>query len=463
MLTRDIDLIDAVLDLVDNCMDGVLRTLNSQKKSIEGESPYDGFAVRLALSPKKFSISDNCGGIPRDVAEEYAFRLGRPNPTLDKDIPTVGMYGIGMKRALFKIGRSSSVVSRNKGECFEVKIDPNWLDSDDEWLLPLNDLQGAAIPINLRKNDGTVITVENLFPSISKSFSPQHSDILERLRHTVATHYSYIIYKGLKIFVNDVEVSPRPIMLFATDTWGDNEIAPYIYRTDSDGVSVGLSVGLYAEPPDDEDIEAELEGRAEAKPMSGRREYAGWTIICNDRVVVYNDKSILTGWGEAGVPSFHSQFRSISGVVHFKTNTPLKLPVNTTKRGLDAQSELYLGVKECMREGLKIFTSFTNDWKSPSAERKKYFSAAKAVDAIELAASAKPKNMKQVRKGLQGVKFVPVLPRPSTKVIIKQIRFAKKIEEIEAVAEFLFKDSETSPSEVGERCFDLQLNRALRK
>ena len=28
---------------------------------------------------------------------------------------------------------------------------------------------------------------------------------------------------------------------------------------------------------------------------------AGWTVICNDRAVLYCDRSELTGWGEAGI------------------------------------------------------------------------------------------------------------------------------------------------------------------
>ncbi len=38
------------------------------------------------------------------------------------------------------------------------------------------------------------------------------------------------------------------------------------------------------------------------------RDDAGWTIVCNDRVVVHRDKSRLTGWGDGGVPSYHNQF-----------------------------------------------------------------------------------------------------------------------------------------------------------
>ena len=43
MLTRDIALADAILDLLDNCVDGILR----QKKDRSSEKPYEGFRACL--------------------------------------------------------------------------------------------------------------------------------------------------------------------------------------------------------------------------------------------------------------------------------------------------------------------------------------------------------------------------------------------------------------------------------
>jgi hypothetical protein len=67
MLTRDIALTDALLDLVDNCVDGATRQL---KGRLRGAKPYDGYEARLTLSAASFDISDNCGGIPRDAIAE---------------------------------------------------------------------------------------------------------------------------------------------------------------------------------------------------------------------------------------------------------------------------------------------------------------------------------------------------------------------------------------------------------
>ena len=70
MLTRDIPLIRAILDLVDNSVDGATRT--------QSGDDYSNFWIRIKCSKDRFSISDNCGGISVTLARDYAFRFGRP-------------------------------------------------------------------------------------------------------------------------------------------------------------------------------------------------------------------------------------------------------------------------------------------------------------------------------------------------------------------------------------------------
>src|SRR5438270_9530870 len=85
MLTRDIELRDAILDLLDNCVDGIVRTKGGK---IAGDRPYDGFAAKITANPQEFIIEDNCGGIPQKVAEEVAFRLGRPKEAPPENLET---------------------------------------------------------------------------------------------------------------------------------------------------------------------------------------------------------------------------------------------------------------------------------------------------------------------------------------------------------------------------------------
>ncbi|WP_082650675.1 ATP-binding protein [Mastigocoleus testarum] len=114
MLTRDIELQDAILDLLDNCVDGIQRTIRDTQQFEDSEEPYRKFWAKINFSSDNFTIADNCGGIPIDTAKKYAFRMGRPDNNFDNDVYTIGTYGIGMKRSIFKMGRSSEVVSQTE-------------------------------------------------------------------------------------------------------------------------------------------------------------------------------------------------------------------------------------------------------------------------------------------------------------------------------------------------------------
>lgn len=449
MLTRDIELQDAILDMLDNCVDGALRQ-NQVNPPANPSRPYDGRWARINFTKDEFTITDNCGGIPRDLAEAYAFRMGRPDKERDAEIPTVGMYGIGMKRAIFKIGKSSSISSQHNKSGFVVTIDSDWMDDDHNWDLPI-----AEQVLNFDV-DGTVISVGSLHDQICHLFSSDKADFEDSFRKSVTSHYSYIIEKGFKVFVNEQAVEPKTVgLMFDPETIRGEGIAPYLYQGRVNGVEVNLAIGLYRDMPSEEESEEEMQGR-------NTKENAGWTVICNDRVVVYCDKTRLTGWGEAGVPNYHSQFIAISGTVVFKSNDATKLPVTTTKRGIDGNSDTYLIIKDVMRDGLKHFTSFTNKWKSHTPERKKLQDKSSSIEALKVSTSIPEESWTIVRKDYGGRRFVPTLPSPKVENPERQIRFSKSLTDIEIVAEFLFDDKKRAPGEVGEACFDSVFKRATK-
>jgi len=62
MLTRDIELEDAILDLLDNCIDGIQRIIKDKDNYTSDEKPYEAFWAKLTFSNENFTIEDNCGG-----------------------------------------------------------------------------------------------------------------------------------------------------------------------------------------------------------------------------------------------------------------------------------------------------------------------------------------------------------------------------------------------------------------
>ena len=160
MLTRDISLADAILDLLDNCLDGARRLAK------DGAVDYAKHFVKIEIAEDHFLIVDNCGGIPREVAKDYAFKMGRePDDNRDSDAETIGMYGVGMKRAIFKMGRNAWVRTRHGDDTFEVPITLQWLEAKNWDPLPINESSEQL------DESGTTIYVGDLYEGVSRHFA----------------------------------------------------------------------------------------------------------------------------------------------------------------------------------------------------------------------------------------------------------------------------------------------------
>ncbi|MDY6992451.1 MAG: ATP-binding protein [Pseudomonadota bacterium] len=452
MLTRDIELDDAILDLLDNCIDGVVRQLHKLGKPRDGDMPYEGYWAKIHANQEEFSITDNCGGIPRDIAINSAFRLGRPDLELDRDIATVGMYGIGMKRALFKMGKNSFVVSKNEGDAYEVRISQEWLTDDDNWDLTLEEVES---PFDY---DGTKITVNHLRSNVMRKFDSINNTFLDGLSNRISQIFGVIIKKGFTIFLNGNEIIGANLnMLSPKDYSSSEQIQPYLYSSEIDNVKIELVVGFYRELySDSESDDIEVTPRA--------AENAGWTIICNDRVVLYKDKSHVTGWGVGNVPSYHPQFRAISGVVKFFSKDSAKLPLTSTKRGLDQGNDIYGHVLKYMTEGMKLFTDFTNRWKGREVETKDAFESLVLQDATDIPDLISSDHWRPVRGGHDSEKkILPILPKPVREEMSARIIFYRSKEDIKYLGEQLFDDPETKASDVGGECFDIVLKEEREK
>ena len=448
MLTRDISLADAILDLVDNCLDGALRIAGGAAVD------YSKHFVKITLAEEQFAIEDNCGGIPREVAKNYAFKMGRePDDDRDSENETIGMYGVGMKRAIFKMGRDALVRTRHVDDAFEVPISAGWLDNKDWEPLPLNDSDAkSALP-----EPGTQIWVGSLYAGVAKHFT--NGAFRNDLRTAVAEHFTMFLQRGLKIFVNEELVEPvRVEVLVSEQAEGP---APYVFQKSIDGVLVSITVGLNTgrgmASDDDETPDFERERSAAT---------AGWTVFCNDRAVIVGDKGRLTGWGD-GIPMYHYQFSVITGIVEFRSNLAEKLPVTTTKRALDTSSDVWLEALVKMKEGMRVWIDYTNQWKNhPRSDQTQYWEGAKPMALRQTVAlvstrekATKPGGIIEFNPKKNNAFPVPPTQKPSSRRVV----FSRGVEEIRLVSKALFDSYDVQPGVVGDKCFDLVLVETKKK
>ncbi len=448
MLTRDISLEDAILDLLDNCIDGALRAANG------GEVDYGKHEVNISLSEEEFSIQDNCGGIPREVAKNYAFKMGRePDDERDNDSETIGMYGVGMKRAIFKMGTRSTVTTHYDDDQYQVEFSPDWLLSKAWEPLPILTLDSVKeLP-----STGTVIVARELYPGVLRQF--RSASFINELIKIIGEHFTVFLQKGMTIRVNRVEVEPILIEVLTSET--PDSPSPFVFKKNIDGVLVTIVVGLNTGRRFDDD---EYEGNDFEQDRSAAT--AGWSIFCNDRAVIVGNKTRLTGWGD-GVPLYHGQFSVITGIVEFKSALADKLPITTTKRALDASSEIWLEARTKMREGLRVWINYTNDWKNnPRSDQSPYWESSRPSSLAQAVEIVEKRDVTNKQDG--SIEYNPsrkkVLPVPATKKpSSKRITFSKPAGEIKEVSRFLFDNDEETARKVGEQCFDVILDRAREK
>ena len=264
-----------------------------------------------------------------------------------------------------------------------------------------------------------------------------------------------IIQKGFTIVINGDTVAGNRVELLVQKDNNKTGLRPYIFTGKYGSVNVKLAIGFYAPMASEDDID-------EMNESERKSSEAGITVVCNDRVVLYNDKTNLTGWGTNGVPNYHTQFIGIKGIVIFESNIPSELPMTTTKRGIDHSSSVYITIKDKICEGLKMFTNYTNQWKGRNTQERCFSSVAQKTDYSELFSdnSFGIQLRSDARSG--GETYKPSLPRPENDKPYRIIRFSKSTQDIQTLVGFFYGDPEEdiSPSLIGEKCFDKVLSEA---
>ena len=423
MFTRDISLEDCILDLIDNSIDSLIRTTSIDISSnllnpstTNGDSADSLPLIAVSFSDREFKISDKCGGIPRKVALDEVFNFGHTSEALPGQL---GAYGIGLKRAIFKIGNLFEIESKTVDDGFETTIPVSeWAEKDEkmeDWTIPLTFTDGVKTP----HNAGTTIHIKKLRPEVRMRLS---SGSLEKILHDkIAQTYSLFLERHVRVTLNKTTVEPNRIPL-----GGSDKIEAAKEEFEEDGVRVTLMASLAARTARNEWL----------------YERAGWYVLCNGRVVVAADKTDLTGWGDAS-PIFHTgKHRGFVGVAYFQSKDPLSLPWTTTKRGLNRESPIYQKAKNRMSGVARpVFTFLNNMYPNePLAEGRER----------EIAEQVKPLDLRTV--AVKPSTVFKVVPEKRLKPKTVTISYKVKIEDVERIKKCLRQPS-LSGSKVGEHTF----------
>ena len=349
MITRDITLEDSILDLVDNSVDAAWKREGGLPANLDAETSLSSYSICININPEYFSIADDCGGMTLEDAANHAFGFGRTRShTADKY--GIGVYGIGMKRAAFKIGRQISIRSTyldstESRQSFAVPISADiWIENDaPPWDFDIEEAEHLA-------SNGVEVKVENLTAAARTSFD--NPAFLQNFRRNIARDYSLHLHRGLNISINGEPVIGLPIELRESEEYAPLRVK-YVDSTEDENVNVEVIGGMAAPPPEDMVADESLEGDKRF----------GWYVICNGRIVLAADKSATAGWGTGDWPQWHSQYSGFMGIVLFTAANAKYLPLTTTKRGVDVTSEVFLRARQRMRDVSKHWIAYTNNRK----------------------------------------------------------------------------------------------------
>jgi hypothetical protein len=374
-ITKDVSIEDCILDLLDNSIDGARKVSVQRDPAVVRIDDYSDFRAELTTEARQFVIKDNCGGISIGEAIDDAFHFGRRADAPAGAGFSIGLYGIGMKRAIFKLGQTIEIYSSTQTEAFYARINvPAWLSKPaDDWEF---DLEDAAVIAET----GTKIEVRDLNPTVTAAF--EAAAFRNGLARIIGRDYFQFLNKGFRIELNGLRV---PSYAFTIRESADFQPVHLTY-TDGD-VEVEIIAGMAGPPPDD------LEP-SEALPET---DYFGWFVLCNDRVVVPSDKTGKTVWGNEGFPVWHYQYNGFIGMVSFHARDAKLLPWTTTKRDIDQTSVVFRRAVGKMKETTRPWINYTSDRKADLERAKASEATAAAKPIFDTAVSARP----QFPQGIQ--------------------------------------------------------------
>lgn len=415
LITRDIPLVAAFLDLIDNSINAAvepasdrLLTAEDYDRILKDEALNPTTDIFLTVGSNKVEIRDTASGISAETGKKHVFKFGRASDE-SHERDRLSVYGIGLKRAIFKLGNKITIRSDHVDGGFDLELNvAKWAkDTSLPWTFDI----APREPSELR-NTGTTITITELYDDATRRLSD--GIFLGQLKEAISRTYAFYLSKFVTIRVNEDNVDGVNIEI------GDNHT--------SDGFTFGdVSCTITA-------------GIGTPQGGSFRDRSSGWFVFCNGRAVISADKSPLTGWGGAGLPIFQPKHRPFLGTVFFVSKDAEQLPWTTTKSGINEDSAIWQEAKRHMATVGRVIVSFLDgrytDEGTEVASADLQKAAGLRISVISAAVSEKRS-------------FTPP-QRPAPQNM--RIQYNAKIEDVKRIEEYLGR-SGMGGAEVGRHTF----------
>ena len=216
LITRDISLAEALLDLIDNSINaaleplaGKLKTANDYQRLLDDKNIKPKVQINLTVHTDKIEIKDNAPGISLTTAKNHVFKFGRDTDEAN-DFDRLSVYGIGLKRAMFKCGNKVLIKSDNRQGGFELDINvKKWAKIKTEpWQFEISERPARE------DNCGTRILITDLHDEVLRRLDD--GLFMSQLRDRIARTYSFFIGRVVDISLNGLSMKKKFSILGVT-------------------------------------------------------------------------------------------------------------------------------------------------------------------------------------------------------------------------------------------------------
>lgn len=301
-ITKDIKLESTICDLIEN-------SINAAKKQGEFEL-LKGYRVNLYVGQNykdkyNFVIEDNCGGITREDAKNRAFKLG--NDFKDNKLG----FGIGMKRALFKLADDFILESYTSKDKFKIHMNVKKWEKKSTWNIPID---------NNNSNDNLETGVKILVLKLNNEIQDEllSKKFQRDLISTIKINFEFALEAGFEIYLNEKRIE------YNSNLFAKNLLDDRTYTVSQNKVKLKIEYN--------------------SKRSS---EYYGWNYIINGRNIIHGDKIVLNNWQQS-INDNRYCFDKFVGFVFINGNNVSELPLNTSKDGIDINNSMYIKIKNYM-------------------------------------------------------------------------------------------------------------------
>ncbi len=369
-IIADYNVNQGICELIDNALD--IWVKNNKKGQME-------VTINLEKNQQIITVIDNSGGI---IESELPFIVGPGQTSNLPEDETIGIFGVGTKRAVVALAQKIMITSRYKKEKTHlVEFDDEWL-LDPDWHLPyyeVEDIEAGSTVIELHKLR-SIVTEE----------------VISQLKEHLQTTYArFLMDKKVNIILNSEILHPQTFENWAyPPKYQPRKFVGDIPTDEGGTVKVEVVAGL----------------NLESSPAG---EY-GVYFYCNDRLIERSLKSFEVGFtaGLAGKP--HPRVSLMRVIVSLKGEAQL-MPWNSSKSKINTNHQVFIALRKWLVNVVSEYASLSRRWEGKWPDKVFQY---KSGNIVNVKIDSFPKAKKS---------YLPTLPKSRPRYDLKLKQLNRKI------------------------------------